>query len=142
MRGCAVLVLAGTLVAQATPPREPQAYLWFAAADATPARLAGAARLGFEAINAEGPVAAQRARAHGLAHYADQMLSRGWLHLPPPGEASGVGRREPCLRDPVTRAAGDRRLGQRLSLWPDTPAFVSLADEPSATRFTNPVVWC
>jgi hypothetical protein len=143
--------------AQAAPdqPTAYEAILWvdggFPLTQASIARLRA---LGITAINAEGPEGVGRARGSGLPFYVDHAVPKGFLHVrektfeeararwrsdPTPENL----RRGPCLRDPTAleAALGDLRKTLEV-LGPAAPLFLSMTDEPSATRGVNPIDWC
>jgi hypothetical protein len=135
------------------PPYD--AYLWidqdFTLDEAGIARLRS---LGITGIDAEGPDGVARAGRTGLPFYVDHSIPKGLLHLrraafdearerwradPSPANL----RRPVCLRDPQALARASADLKKTLDACaPFSPAFVSLTDEPSATKGINPIDWC
>jgi hypothetical protein len=150
----AAALLSGVARGQApAPPFE--AYLWIDAGfpfdAAAKERLPG---LGIHGIDAEGPTGVARAVSAELPFYVDHAVPKGFLHVRREAfeEAREQWRRDPvpanlkrpvCLRDPEALGQAVEHLSQTIeALGKATPAFLSLTDEPSATRGINPIDWC
>ncbi len=151
-------ILAGvSAVVGAQSPADPgfRVYLWLEGAfDLTATSVAAIRDLGFGGVNAESPADVERVGPTGMPFYVDHAVPKGFLHIRPetftsardafrksPGAAT-LGR-PTCLRDPAALADAEaalKRVAQVCRTF--RPDFVSLTDEPSATRGINPIDWC
>lgn len=150
----AAIALAAPSAAQ-TPDGRFDLYLWvddaFTLDDAAQIRLRA---LGITGIDAEGPAGAARAAKTGMPYYVDHAVPKGFFHLRQHEfqaardlwRADGAAKvlpRPACLRDPDALARARTALSATIAACGDSrPTFLSLTDEPSSTRGTNPVDWC